>query len=118
MSYGVGHRYSLNPALLWLWCRLAAVAPIRPLAWELPYATGETLKRKEKEERKVDWIPSLGDYFLFQAHFLSSLPDSQATSPSSSFCLCQTFQKMFCVYNLPFVKWHLLNISALSTYQS
>ena len=25
-----------EPALLWLWCRLSAVAPIRPLAWELP----------------------------------------------------------------------------------
>ena len=23
-----------DPALLWLWCRPAAVAPIRPLAWE------------------------------------------------------------------------------------
>ena len=27
-----------------LWCRLAAVAPIRTLAWELPYATGAALK--------------------------------------------------------------------------
>ena len=27
-----------DPALLWLWCRLAAEAPIGPLAWELPYA--------------------------------------------------------------------------------
>ena len=29
--------------------RPAAVALIRPLAWELQYATGATLKRKEKE---------------------------------------------------------------------
>ena len=28
---------------LWLWCRLAAVAPIRPRAWELPCATGIAL---------------------------------------------------------------------------
>jgi len=27
-------------ALLWLWCRLAAAAPMLPLAWELPYAVG------------------------------------------------------------------------------
>ena len=26
-------------ALLWLWCRLAATAPIPPLAWELSYFT-------------------------------------------------------------------------------
>ena len=32
-----------DPVLLWLWCRLAAVAPIRPLAWEPPYAVGAAL---------------------------------------------------------------------------
>ena len=31
-------------ALLWLWHRPAAVAPIRPLAWEPPYAAGAALK--------------------------------------------------------------------------
>ena len=34
---------------LWLWYRPAAAARIQPLAWELPYATGEALKRKEKK---------------------------------------------------------------------
>jgi len=38
MSRGVGCRCGLDPALLWLWCRLAATALIRPLAWEPPYA--------------------------------------------------------------------------------
>ena len=37
-----------DPVLLWLWCRPAAVAPIRPLAWELPYAAGVDVKRKRK----------------------------------------------------------------------
>ena len=41
-----GHRCS--PDLLWLWVRLAAEAPIRPLAWELPYAAVVALKRKKK----------------------------------------------------------------------
>ena len=31
-------------ALLWLWYRLAVVAPIGPLAWEPPYAIGAALK--------------------------------------------------------------------------
>ena len=35
-----------DPALLWLWCRLATAALIPPLAWELPYATGAALKNK------------------------------------------------------------------------
>ena len=44
MSCGIGLRRGLDLALLWLWCRLAAAAPIGPLAWELPYATGGALK--------------------------------------------------------------------------
>ena len=46
MSCGVGHRLSLDPTLLWLWCRPAAVILIRPLAWEPPYAVGAALKSK------------------------------------------------------------------------
>ena len=34
----VGCRHGSDPELLWLWCRLAVTAPIRPLAWETPYA--------------------------------------------------------------------------------
>ena len=33
-------------------CRLAAVALIRPLAWELPYVTKVVLKSKKKERRE------------------------------------------------------------------
>ena len=51
MSCGVGHRRGLDPALLWLWHRPVATAPIGPLAWEPPYATGaaqEMTKRQKK----------------------------------------------------------------------
>ena len=50
MSCGVGHRCSLDPALLWLWHRWAATPPIRPLGWELPYAKGLALKKQEKKK--------------------------------------------------------------------
>jgi len=43
-----GRRFGSDPVSLWLWCRLAVVAPIQPLAWEGPYATGAELKRKKK----------------------------------------------------------------------
>ena len=46
MSCDIGCSHSLDPMLLWLWHRLAAVAPIRPLAWELPRASSSALKRK------------------------------------------------------------------------
>ena len=35
-----------------LWCRLAAAALIRPLAWELPHAMGADLKRPNKKRKK------------------------------------------------------------------
>ena len=53
MSCGVGHRGGLDPAFLCLWHRLAAVAPIGPLAWEPAYAVCATLKRKKKKFRKT-----------------------------------------------------------------
>ena len=46
MSWGVVRRHGSDPALLWLWCRLAAAALIRPLAWEPPDAPGAALKSK------------------------------------------------------------------------
>ena len=39
-----------DPALLWLWCRLAATAPILPLAWEPPYAMGEAIESQKKKK--------------------------------------------------------------------
>ena len=45
VSCGVGRRRSSDPALLWVWCRLAAVAPIGSLAWEPPYAASAALKK-------------------------------------------------------------------------
>ena len=42
-----------DPTLLWLWCRPVAAAPIRPLAWEPPYAPGvaqEMAKRPKKKK--------------------------------------------------------------------
>ena len=35
--------------LLWLWCGPAAIAPVGPLAWELPYVEGAALKRRKKK---------------------------------------------------------------------
>ena len=52
--------------LLWLWCRPAATALTRPLAWETPYAMGVALKRpKEKEKKKVEYRIAL-DWRTFE----------------------------------------------------
>ena len=52
-SCRVGCRCGWDPALLWLWCRLAATALIPPLAWELPYATGAAFKEEEEREEEA-----------------------------------------------------------------
>jgi len=60
VSCGVGCRHGSDPALLWLWHRPVATAPIRPLAWEPPYAAGAaqeiatttTTKKKDKKDHK------------------------------------------------------------------
>ena len=47
MSCGVGCRRGSDPMLLWLWCRLVSTAPIRPLAWESPYAAEAALEKEK-----------------------------------------------------------------------
>ena len=49
MSRGVGHRRSSDPVLLWIKCSLVAAAPIHPLAWEPPDATGAAIKSKKQK---------------------------------------------------------------------
>ena len=47
VSCGTVCRHDLDPVLLWLWCRLTAVAPTRPLPLEFAHATGMALKSKK-----------------------------------------------------------------------
>ena len=53
MSCGVGCRRSTDPALLWLWHRLVATAPIRPLAREPPYAAGAAQEIAKRQKKKT-----------------------------------------------------------------
>ena len=52
----------LGSHVLWPWCRQAATAWIRPLAWESPYAVGRDIKwsqkrkeKKRKEKKRNQW---------------------------------------------------------------
>uniref|UniRef100_A0A8D1HFE9 Sulfotransferase n=1 Tax=Sus scrofa TaxID=9823 RepID=A0A8D1HFE9_PIG len=74
---GVGCRRGSDPALLWLWHRPVATAPIGPLAWEPPYAAGAaqeigTSKDKKKKKKKKKKKPR------FQ-----TAASEQGSSPSS-----------------------------------
>ena len=52
MSFGC--RRSSDLVLLGLWSRPAAVALIRPLAWEPPRAVGVALNRQKDKKKKKD----------------------------------------------------------------
>ena len=77
MSCGVGRRCSLDPTLLWLWHRQAATAPIGPLAWEPPYATGvaqEMTKRPKKKKKKLFlFISNQLHYILYSSIILNMM---------------------------------------------
>ena len=52
VSCGVGCRRGSDPALLWLWRRPVATAPIQPLAWEPPYAARAAQRNSKKTKKK------------------------------------------------------------------
>ena len=65
MSCSVGFRWSLDPALLWLLCRLAATALIGPLAWEPPYATGAALKSQNAKSLTSTLLHYAPENYIF-----------------------------------------------------
>ena len=69
MSCHVGRRRGLDLALLWLWRKLAAVALIRPLAWEPPYAIGAALKRQKTKKVKNKNAEEVGAYMYDRGHY-------------------------------------------------
>ena len=71
MSCGVGRRHGSDPVLLWLWCRPAAVALIRLLVWEPPYAMGVALKSKSKKDGG-ELEEEFRESILFRIFFIQS----------------------------------------------
>ena len=54
-----------DPALLWLWGRPVATAPIELLAWEPPYAVG-TAQKRQKTKIKIKKMGGIeGDPQIF-----------------------------------------------------
>ena len=87
MNCGACPRHGLDLALLWLWCRPGAAAPIPPLAWELPYAAGTALKKKFKKKKKKrkklkESVHSFGMAFS-KKHINKSIGDKLETSIDS-----------------------------------
>ena len=64
--------------------RLAAIAPIRPLAWEPPCATGAALKRQKDQNKQTNkkerCLPSSRSQLLGGRARTSQVSDSDAYS--------------------------------------
>ena len=78
MSWGVGCRHDLDPELFRLWRRPVATAPIRPLAWEPPYAMGRALEKKKRQKKKKKKKRAGGPGRCQQGHLVS---DEDLESP-------------------------------------
>ena len=86
MSCGVGCRCSSDPVLMWLWCRLAATALIRPLAWEPPHASTALKRQKQKiKQKSTCW------YHVTNL----SLSPSPITISFSLLCISSSFSGLF-----------------------
>ena len=103
MTCGVGGRHDSDPALLWLWCRPAAVAPIWPLAWEPPYATGVGLKRKKRHILGWHiWLPF--HIYLFPFYFPPPLLYYNPQNRDFVF-FCLVHKDIFTAYPLQYMEY-------------
>ena len=87
MSCGGRLQMWLGLVLLWLWCRPAAGAPIRPLAWELPCATHEAQASKQTNPSPPSGSPlglTPSSLLLYPAFLLHSQPLSNCNSPHAA----------------------------------
>ena len=80
VSCGVGCRRGSDLALLWLWRRPAATAPIRLLVWEPPFVRGVALKRQKTGKKKKKFKRS---FTLLKRSRLRAI--SNNTSPTTFF---------------------------------
>ena len=75
MSCRVALSHCSDPALLWLWCRLAAAPLIWSLAWELPYAIHVTLKKKKVHPliKNTIWLKNANRHLTMQGCYKPSI---------------------------------------------
>ena len=86
---GVGHRCGADSTLLWLWHRLAAAPPLRPLAWRHVYTTGAPVKTIPRFQSCPLPITSL--------EVGQSSPISACQCPRSRSCPSLSFSIMICL---------------------
>ena len=80
----------MDLALLWLWYRPAATAPIGPLAWEPPGAVGAALKKTRKKKKTtisiIFFFPMAAPVAYGSSQQLLAYPIATATPDLSYIC--------------------------------
>ena len=92
MSCGIGRRHCLD-LVLWLWGRPAATAPIRPLAWEFPYAMGEALKKPKKKKKKKRKEKNLNNVLSFHCPVQRKLSINVSLMENAAPLKCRVLQR-------------------------
>ena len=77
VSCGVGRRCHSDLAMLWLWPRPAAAAPILPLAWEHPYVAGSAIQQTKQTITKPEEEPRSTQPVGIGRKLLDDLRDSE-----------------------------------------
>ena len=115
MSCGVGHRLGSGLVLLWPWRRPVATVPIRPLAWEPPYAASSALKRQKTKHKNKNLISQTTEEFGFSPPILFAWPlNKHFSAPNAEFLylasLCsQAHNHISClVATYPQASFHIL----------
>ena len=80
MSCGVGRRCGLDPMLMWLWRRPAAIALIRPLVWEPPWAVGAALEKVVETILLFFGSPQLPCQYVDRCHVMTRV-EKRASVP-------------------------------------
>ena len=66
VSCSIGHRHSLDPTFLWLWCRLSVLTLIWPFDWELTIPQ-EKKKKKKRTRQPTEWDKILTDHVFYES---------------------------------------------------
>ena len=102
-------RHSLDPVLLWLWCRLVAATSIWPLAWELPYSALGGEKKETFNILLVDFLGVSARSSLWTCCYNCQVMGQMGPDPSTALGIASLKKPplLVCFLSLTFFSWRI-----------